>query len=88
MTEQKVAISDQLRRTEIRALQAGLVHQFAVHTVGGVIGAGIDLMQIVPDKDVLIIDARVSPTDVDQVFPGQEAIVHLNALNHPLFREE
>jgi HlyD family type I secretion membrane fusion protein len=84
LTEQKVAVSDQLRRTEIRALQAGLVHQLTVHTVGGVIGAGVDLMQIVPDKDVLIIDARVSPTDIDQVLPGQEAIVHLNALNQRL----
>lgn len=84
LTEQKVAISDQLQRTEIRALQAGLVHQLAVHTVGGVVGAGVDLMQIVPDKDVLIIDARVSPTDIDQVFLGQEAIVHLNAINQRL----
>jgi len=84
LTEQKVAISDQLRRTEIRTLQAGVVHQLAVHTVGGVIGAGVDLMQIVPDKDVLIIDARVSPTDIDQVFPGQGAIVHLNAINQRL----
>ena len=75
MEEQRIAVSDQLNRDEIRAPQSGTVHDLAVHTVGGVIAAGETILQIVPEEDTLLIEARIEPVDVDEIFPGQEVVI-------------
>src|SRR5262249_23348321 len=67
LVEKKVAAEDQLKRSDIRAPQAGLVHQLDVHTVGGVITQGQPIMLIVPATDKLIVEAKVQPQDRDQV---------------------
>ena len=81
LIEQRVAALEELRRLEIRAPSAGYVHQLAVHTVGGVVAAGEDLMQIVPHEDVLVVEARVAPNDIDQLGPAQEAVVRFPGLD-------
>lgn len=78
----RISAADQLARTEVRAPSAGVVHQLAVHTVGGVIGAGELLMTIVPSDQPLNITARISPADVESVYAGQEARVRFPGLNH------
>ncbi|MGP0591286.1 HlyD family type I secretion periplasmic adaptor subunit [Nitrospira sp. T9] len=79
--EEQIAALDKLRRVEIRAPRTGYIHQLNVHTVGGVVGAGETLMLIVPREDVLIVEAQLQPTDVDQVQAGQAAIIRLPAFN-------
>ena len=81
LIERKVAAEDQLKRVDIRSPQDGVVHQLAVHTVGGVIGPGEVLMLIVPEADTLTIEAHVAPQDIDQVVVGQPATVRLSAFN-------
>jgi HlyD family secretion protein len=81
LSERKIAAEDQLRRIEIRAPADGKVHQLSVHTVGGVIGQGETLMMIVPDADSLVIEAKVSPQDIDQVRLGQPAVLRFSNLN-------
>ncbi len=81
LQERVNAAKDELQRIEIRSPQAGFVHQLAVHTVGGVIGKGDTVMQIVPRTDDLVIDAKVAPQDVDQVVVGAEVKVKLLAGN-------
>jgi HlyD family secretion protein len=81
MVERRVAAEDQLKRTELRAPQGGTVHQSAVHTVGGVITPGEEVMLIVPDADELTIDARVAPQDVDQLSAGQVAALRFSAFS-------
>jgi HlyD family secretion protein len=81
LQERKTAAEDQLKRVDIRAPQAGIVHQLSVHTVGGVIGNGETLMQIVPASDKLLVEARVAPQDIDQVAPGAKATVRIMAGN-------
>lgn len=81
LEERKIAAQDQLNRIDIRAPQAGLVHQLAVHTVGGVVGSQETLMLIVPQSDLLVIDAKVSPNDVDQIYLGQTAFVKFSSFN-------
>jgi len=81
LLERKVAAEDQLKRIEVRAPIGGYVHQMAFHTVGGVVQAGETIMQIVPAKDVLLIEARLDPADIDQVFVGQEAVVRFPSFN-------
>lgn len=77
LSERKVAALEDLNRLEIRAPRAGYVHQLIAHTIGGVVAAGEDLMLIVPKEDALLIEVQVAPMDVDQLFPGQEAVIRL-----------
>ncbi len=51
------------------------VHQLSVHTVGGVINNGEVIMQIVPRADELVVEAKVAPSDIDQIATGSTAIV-------------
>jgi HlyD family secretion protein len=81
LSERKSAADDQMRRIEIRAPHAGVVHQLAVHTVGGVIGPGDALMTIVPDDEPLTVEIKISPADIDQIIPGQKTHVRFPAFN-------
>lgn len=79
--ERKVAAEDQLKRIDLRSPQDGVVLQLAVHTVGGVITPGEQVMQIVPVTDELTVEAHIAPQDIDQVTAGQNAILRLSAFN-------
>lgn len=81
LVERKIAAEDQLRRIEILAPQSGIVHQSAVHTVGGVISPGEQLMLIVPDAEKLSVEARVFPQDIDQLYLRQTAMLRFSAFN-------
>jgi HlyD family type I secretion membrane fusion protein len=70
---------DILERTVIRAPVAGTVMSVRATTESGVVGPGDPLLDIVPDDSQLIIDARVSPTDIERVRPGTSARVVLTA---------
>jgi HlyD family secretion protein len=80
-SERKVAAEDQLKRIDLRAPQDGVVHQLAVHTVGGVVTAGDPVMLIVPEADTLSVEAKVSPQDIDQLRLGQPAGLRFSAFN-------
>ncbi|MGX5843740.1 HlyD family type I secretion periplasmic adaptor subunit [Mesorhizobium sp. ArgA1] len=79
--ERKVAAEDQLKRIDLRSPQDGVVLQLAVHTIGGVIAPGEQVMQIVPVTDDLTVEAHIAPQDIDQVTMGQNAILRLSAFN-------
>ncbi|RVB62679.1 HlyD family type I secretion periplasmic adaptor subunit [Mesorhizobium sp. M7A.F.Ca.CA.002.04.1.1] len=79
--ERKIAAEDQLKRIDIIAPQAGIVHQLAFHTVGGVISPGDVIMSIVPDSGGLALDAQIAPRDIDQIELGQKAVLRLSAFN-------
>jgi HlyD family type I secretion membrane fusion protein len=70
---------DQLQRTVIHAPVAGTVVQLRQHTLGGVIKAGDPILDILPRDEPLVIEARVSPADIDVVHPGLPADIHLLA---------
>lgn len=81
LAEQRIAAEDQLRRIDITAPQAGIVHELAVHTIGGVISPGETVMQIVPTDDKLVIDTKIRPADIDQVRTGQTAALRFSAFS-------
>jgi HlyD family secretion protein len=81
LSERKTAAVDQLNRIDIRAPQSGRVHELAVHTVGGVIAPGEQIMLIVPDADALAIEVKIATRDIDQVYPGQIATMRFPAFN-------
>ena len=75
------AARDQLARIEIRAPATGTVVGLTVFTRGGVIAPGQKLMDIVPDRAPLTIEAKVSIVDGDDIHVGQEAFVRFDALH-------
>jgi HlyD family secretion protein len=81
LVERSVAARDLLDRIEIRAPTSGVINQLSVHTLGGVIRAGDQIMEVVPDSDDLQIEARLQPNDIDQVRTGQKAFVRFSAFN-------
>lgn len=81
LTEQRTAAQDQLRRIDVRAPQTGVIHQLAFHTIGGVVQPGETIMNIVPEGFDLIVEARVTPTDRDQIEAGQKAVITFSAFS-------
>lgn len=81
LSERKIAAEDQLRHVDICAPQTGWVHELAVHTVGGVIAAGETIMLIVPKNDALSVEAKVTPSDIDQLRPDQRVVLRFSAFN-------
>jgi HlyD family secretion protein len=79
--ERQVTAEDQLKHVEIRAPQDGVVHQLAVHTLGGVVSPADPIMLIVPEGDSLVVEAKVSPQDIDQMHVGQAAGLRFSAFN-------
>jgi HlyD family type I secretion membrane fusion protein len=78
--ERLAASEDVVRHLEIRAPISGTVVGLAVHTVGGVLPPGRVLMQIVPERDALIIEGQVQPQDIEAIQEGQEALIRFTAL--------
>jgi HlyD family secretion protein len=81
LQERASAADDELKRTTIRAPQAGIIYQLQVHTIGGVIAKGDTIMQIAPRADPLVIEAKVAPPDIDQVEVQAPVRVRINAGN-------
>jgi HlyD family secretion protein len=79
--ERKVTAEDQLKRTDIRAPQNGIVFQSTANTVGGVIAAGDPIMLIVPESDNLMVEVKVDPKDIDQVQFGQPVVLRFTSFN-------
>lgn len=75
------AAKDQLARLQIRAPATGTIVGLNVFTVGGVISAGQKLMDIVPDRAGLVIEARISPEDIDDLKVGQQAQIKFSSLH-------
>lgn len=73
-----IRADDQVRRTEIRSPIAGEVKNIRFNTLGGVVGAGEPIMEIVPSNDTLVVEARLSPVDRGYVREGQKATVKLS----------
>lgn len=79
LRERLTAAQDQFERTTIGAPQTGIVHESIINTVGGVVGSGEVIMQIIPTADDLVIEAQVSPTDIDQIVIGQDVRITIHA---------
>src|SRR5438552_7173628 len=68
-----------LGRMEIRAPYAGRVVALTVFSVGGVIQRGEKILDIVPDQDLLTIEAQIAVEDISDIKPNMRAEVHLTA---------
>jgi len=72
-------LKDTVTRTVIKAPESGMVLGLAVHTLGAVIAPGGHLLDIVPQQEKLVIEAQVSPIDIDRVHIGQTTEIRFSA---------
>lgn len=77
--------SDRVSRTDIRSPVDGIVNEIAINTVGGFVQPGERLLDIVPMADALLVEARLKPSDVAFVLPGQPAEIKFTAYDFSIF---
>ncbi|KTS79898.1 hemolysin secretion protein D [Pseudomonas oryzihabitans] len=75
------ALQDKYNRTEVRAPVSGMVMGLTVHTIGGVVQPGTNLLDIVPDAAKLIVEVHIEPKDIDRVELGTKAEVRFSAFS-------
>lgn len=76
---------DVVERTTVRAPLRGTVKNIRVTTIGGIIQAGTDIMEIVPLEDQLLVEARIKPSDVAFLRPGLPATVKISAYDFGIY---
>ncbi len=79
------ALADQVTRTVIKSPINGIVQKLYVNTVGGVIKPGDNLIEIVPTEGGLLVEAKVKPSDIAFIYPGQKAVVKVTAYDFSLY---
>ena len=84
VAQRLVATNDKVLRTVIRSPAGGRVLGLSVHNIGGVITPGKPILDIVPQKEELIIDAQVSPLDIDRVSVGLLADIRFSAFKQAI----
>jgi membrane fusion protein, adhesin transport system len=80
-----LAAEDRLARTTVRSPVAGIVKTIKINTLGGVIQPGMDVMEIVPVEDNLLIEVRVRPGDIGFLRAGQPATVKISAYDYAIY---
>ncbi|WP_423455848.1 HlyD family type I secretion periplasmic adaptor subunit [Ottowia sp. VDI28] len=83
--ETMVARADPVKRSEIKAPLRGVVKNIRINTVGGVIGAGQGIMEIVPVEGPLLVEGYIRPQDVAFIKPSDQALVKLTAYDYSLY---
>src|SRR5690606_11034710 len=79
------AATDKVTRAELRSPVDGIVNRLHVTTVGGVVKAGADLVEIVPLADTLLVEARIRPADIAFIHPDQAALVKITAYDFSIY---
>src|SRR5207253_5106722 len=64
---------------------AGIVKLIKANSLGGVIQPGVEIMEIVPLEDTLLVETKVKPSDVAFIHPGQDATVKLSAYDFSIY---
>lgn len=77
--------ADPVERSQIKSPIRGIVKNIRINTVGGVVQAGQDILEIVPLDDSLIVQAYISPKDVAFIRTGQPALIKVSAYDYSIY---
>ena len=80
-----VSENDKLEKTVIRSPVDGIIKQININTIGGVVKSGVDLIEIVPDSDILLVEVKIDPKDIAFISPTQKAIVKITAYDFSIY---
>ena len=76
---------DRVIRTEVRSPVDGTVKRILINTIGGVVQPGQSIMEIVPQDEFLLIEARIRPSDIAFIRPDQKALIKLTAYDFGIY---
>lgn len=79
LTESAVGLEDRVNRTVVTSPVTGTVKTLNINTVGGVIQPGMDIVEIVPSEDTLLVEAKIAPQDIAFLRPNLTAVVKFTA---------
>jgi len=80
-----ISDNDKLEKTIIKSPVNGIIKQININTIGSVVKSGIDILEIVPDSDILYIEAKIDPKDIAFINPTLKAIVKLTAYDFSIY---
>ncbi|MEM7745760.1 MAG: HlyD family type I secretion periplasmic adaptor subunit [Pseudomonadota bacterium] len=81
LKERRLSLREQLSRLDITAPTGGVIIEMSVHALQSVVRPADVILYVVPDDAEMVIDARVDPIAVDQVYRGQDAVMRFSAFN-------
>jgi len=84
-SETVLALEDRVARTQIISPVKGTIKQLKITTIGGIVQPGMDLIEIVPLEDKLLIEAEIRPADIAFLHPGQKATIKLTAYDFSIY---
>jgi len=79
------ALQDQVKRTIVLSPVNGYIQKLFVHTLGGVVKPGDDLVEIVPSDADLWVEVNVKPSDIAFIYPSQKAMIKISAYDFAIF---
>lgn len=79
------ALKDRMVRTTVLSPVKGIVNKINISTIGGVVQPGMDIMEIVPIGDTLLIEAKIRPKDIAFIHPDQQALVKFTAYDYSIY---
>ncbi|HKK50837.1 MAG TPA: HlyD family type I secretion periplasmic adaptor subunit, partial [Myxococcota bacterium] len=81
LKQKRIQLKEQIDRLDIRAPRSGIVYDMKVHALKSVIRPADPIMFVVPTDTGMVIEARVEPIDIDNVYLGQDAALRFSAFN-------
>lgn len=81
LTERRLSLTERLSRLEVSAPVSGVIYGQQVFAVKSVVQAGAPIMYIIPQDQPLLVQARVDSVHVDQIHPGQEAVLRFTSFD-------
>ncbi len=85
LSESEQALEDRVNRTLVRSPVRGIVKQLFIKTINGVVQPGMNIVEIVPLDDELLIEAKIKPSDIAYIYPGQTANVKFTAYDFSVY---
>lgn len=79
LAQKSEALADRVKRTLVRSSVNGTVKRLLINTVSGVVQPGMDILEIVPSQDTLLIETKIKPQDIAFLYAGQETMVKFTA---------
>ncbi|QKF83218.1 HlyD family type I secretion periplasmic adaptor subunit [Halarcobacter ebronensis] len=81
----RISDDDKVSKTVIKSPVDGIIKEIYVNTIGGVVKSGQDLIDIVPNSEVLLVEAKIDPRDIAFINPKQKAIVKITAYDYSIY---
>lgn len=85
LKETLLSKQDILKRTTVRSPIKGIIKQIKINTIGGVIKPGMDILEIIPIDDTLLIEAKIRPSDIGFIHPNQKVMVKISAYDFAIY---